>query len=95
MSEEQKASSTQYEVRISGHLDPERAEWFGDMALTVRHTPSGSAITILTGPVADRAALFGILNRIRDLGLTLISVNPTVSDMQDAAGDDTRQEEEK
>ncbi len=88
MSEDRKALSTQYEILVSGHLDPERAEWFGDMTLTVRRTATGDAITVLSGPVADRAALFGILNRIRDLGLTLISVNPTVPDMQDAAGDD-------
>jgi hypothetical protein len=55
--------------------------WFGDMALTVRRTASGSAITVLSGPVGDRAALFGILNRIRDLGLVLISVNPTDPDL--------------
>ena len=52
------------------------------MALTVERTASGSAITVLSGPVTDRAALFGILSRIRDLGLTLISVNPIMPDME-------------
>ena len=95
MSEDHKTLSTPYEIRVSGHLDPERAEWFGDLALVVRHTVSGTAITVLSGPVADRAALFGILSRIRDLGLTLISVNPIVPDTQDTAGDDMQQEEGK
>jgi hypothetical protein len=66
-----------YQIEVAGRLDREWAEWFGNMALTVRHTDQGSTITALTGPVPDRAALFGILNRIRDLGLRLISVNPT------------------
>jgi hypothetical protein len=72
--------STQYEIRVSGRLNLERASWFGDLILTVEHKAGGTAITVLSGPVADRAALFGILSRIRDLGLTLISVNPVGKD---------------
>ena len=87
MSELLNSQPTQYEIRVSGALAPERALWFGELALTVEHTASGTSITILSGPVADRAALFGILNRIRDLGLTLISVNPTVTDSEGAADD--------
>ena len=48
------------------------------MDLATQHTAAGDAITVLSGPLADRAALFGVLSRIRDLGLTLISVNPIV-----------------
>jgi len=95
MSEEQKNPSPQYEIRVSGHLDPGRAEWFGSLALTVEHTAGREAITILSGPIADRAALFGILNRIRDLGLQLISVNPIMLHAQDAVGSDVQQEEGK
>jgi hypothetical protein len=84
MSEGQKAPSTQHEIRVSGHLSPERAKWFGGMALATERTPSGDATTVLSGPVIDRAALFGTLNRIRDLGLKLISVNPIVPDIRDA-----------
>jgi hypothetical protein len=71
-----KMSATYYQIEIAGSLDRERAEWLGNMALAVMRTDQGSTITSLTGPVPDRAALFGILNRIRDLGLRLISVNP-------------------
>jgi hypothetical protein len=76
MSEAQKTQPTQYQIRVAGALAPERALWFGDLALTLEHTAGGDEITVLSGPVIDRAALFGILSRIRDLGLTLISVNP-------------------
>ena len=86
------AAPTEYEIRVSGPLAPERAEWFGNLALTVEQA-SGRAITVLSGPVIDRAALFGILNRIRDLGLTLISVNPIGPDTQDAAVDDLHKEQ--
>ncbi|HEX6268881.1 MAG TPA: hypothetical protein VFZ43_01485 [Anaerolineales bacterium] len=64
-----------YEIRLSGQLREEIAEWFG-MNLTVEQTHPGATITILSGRLPDQAALFGVLNRIRDLGLKLISVNP-------------------
>lgn len=60
-----------YEICVQGQLDPDWAEWFDDFTLT--HRPEG--VTVLTGPVADQAALHGILNKIRNLGLQLISVN--------------------
>jgi hypothetical protein len=69
-----KIHPTTYEIVVSGRVSPERAEWFGEMTLTVLSTDSGQHVTALTGPVADQAALFGILSRIRDLGLKLISV---------------------
>lgn len=59
-----------YEIRIQGYLDSQRASRFEDMTLT--HLPQG--ITLLTGPVVDQAALFGLLHRIRDLGMPLLSV---------------------
>jgi hypothetical protein len=66
---------TWYEIRVSGRLDPQWSEWFGNLSLAVEQTTGASTFTILSGPVADQAALFGVLNRIRDLGLRLISVN--------------------
>ena len=63
---------TQYEIRVEGHLDLSWSVWFD--GLTINHDESGE--TILSGPVADQAALHGLLNRVRDLGLTLISVIP-------------------
>lgn len=60
-----------YEIRIKGHLGPSCVNAFP--GLTVRHEVSGH--TILTGPIADQAALHGVLILIRDLGLTLIALN--------------------
>jgi hypothetical protein len=60
-----------YEICVQGHLDPDWAEWFDDFMLT--HRPEG--FTVLVGPVSDQAALHGLLNKIRNLGLVLISVN--------------------
>ena len=60
-----------YEIRLKGHLDTRWAAWFDGLTLT-RHS-DGS--TIIGGPVADQAALYGLLQKTRDLGLPLISVN--------------------
>lgn len=59
-----------YEICIQGHLSSRREGWFEDM--TVTRLPEG--VTMLVGPVLDQAALYGLLNRIRDLGVPLISV---------------------
>lgn len=68
-----------YEIRIRGHLDKEWAEWFEGLTLT--HTDDGH--TILTGPLADQPALHGVLNRIRNLNLALVSVNRVESNPED------------
>jgi hypothetical protein len=60
-----------YEIRVKGHLAPRWSESFA--GLTMTYTESGE--TILSGPIEDQAALHGILARVRDLNLTLISVN--------------------
>lgn len=65
-----------YEIRLKGHLDADWAEWLGGMSLT--HASDGT--TVLAGPVADQAALHGLLQRLRDLGVTLISVNEDETD---------------
>ncbi len=70
-----KTIPTVFEIKVSGRLSQELAEWFG-LAPHTETTQAGSTVTTLSGPVSDQAALFGILNRIRDLGLKLISVNP-------------------
>ena len=64
-----------YEIRIKGHLDESWADWFD--GLTINHQENGE--TVLSGSLADQAALHGVLNRLRDLGVQLISVN-TVDD---------------
>ena len=60
-----------YEIRVKGHLDAGRAEWFDGLSVT--NTESGEAI--LTGPIVDQPALYGVLVKIRDLGLPLLAVN--------------------
>ena len=60
----------QVEIRIKGHIDQSRTGWFDGFTIT----PGKSRDTILSGEVADQAALFGLLSKIRDLGLELISV---------------------
>ncbi len=69
-----KTHPTTYEIVVGGRISQERADWFGDLTLTVRAMGADKHVTVLSGPVADQAALFGILSRIRDLGLRLISV---------------------
>ena len=59
-----------YQIRIKGHLGREWTDWFG--GLTIRLTDNGE--TLLTGPVVDQAALHGLLRRVRDLGMPLLSV---------------------
>ena len=64
-----------YQIRIEGHLGPRWAAWFGDVSITLEDNGE----TLLTGPVVDQAALHGLLRKIRDLGMPLISairVNP-------------------
>ncbi len=59
-----------YQIRIKGHLGPRWTDWFGGMTITLEDNGD----TLLTGPVVDQAALHGMLRRVRDLGLPLISV---------------------
>ncbi len=64
------AEARRYEIRIEGHLDTRWAAWFEGMSLT--HATDGT--TALDGMVADQAALHGLLQKLRDLGVPLISV---------------------
>jgi len=69
--------SVQYRIRLKGCLDETWSDWFEEMAIA-----SNGAETILTGPVADQAALHGLLIRIRDLNLTLLSVERLALDRE-------------
>jgi hypothetical protein len=60
-----------YQIRIKGQLDAGWIDWFGGMTIT--QEDNGTAL--LTGPVIDQSALYGLLKKIRDLGLPLLSVN--------------------
>ena len=60
-----------YEIRIKGHLDDRWSDWFEGLTITLTHNGD----TLLTGPVVDQAALHGLLKKVRDIGMPLISVN--------------------
>ena len=69
-----------YQIRIKGHLGHQWTDWFKGMTITLEE----SGETLLTGPVTDQAALHGLLKKVRDLGLPLISVNRVESRQVDA-----------
>jgi hypothetical protein len=69
-----------YEIRIKGHLDEQWADWFGGLTVTLK----ADGDTLLTGPIIDQAALYGLLKKVRDLGMPLLSVNPVKPDEADA-----------
>jgi hypothetical protein len=64
-----------YEIRIKGHLDNRWADWFEGLTVTLEDNGE----TLLTGPVVDQSALHGLLRKVRDLGMPLISVIPVES----------------
>ena len=59
-----------YEIRIKGHLDDRWAAWFGGLTMTLEDNGD----TLLTGSVVDQAALHGLLRKVRDVGMPLLSV---------------------
>ena len=60
-----------YEIRLKGHLEARWSKWFDGLAITLEENGN----TLLSGPVADQAALHGLLKKVRDVGLPLLSVN--------------------
>ena len=76
MADEQQSNSdakqpTVYQIRIEGHLGPQRMDWFEGLTITLQEDGN----TLLSGPVVDQSALHGILKKIRDLGMPLLFVN--------------------
>jgi hypothetical protein len=69
-----------YQIRIKGHLDHQWTEWFEGLTITLEDNGD----TLLTGPVVDQAALYGLLKKVRDLGMPLISVDPVKPSQVDA-----------
>lgn len=69
------SQSTIYQIRVKSHLGPEWTDWFQGLTITLEEDGD----TLLTGPVVDQAALHGLLRKVRDLGMPLVSVNPLPS----------------
>ncbi len=69
--------STEYEIRVKGHLDPRWSAWFDGLSLTKE--PDGT--TVISGPVVDQAALHGLLQKLRDVGVPLISITQVSRDV--------------
>jgi hypothetical protein len=75
-------SPGRYEIRLKGHLDSRWAAWFDGLTLT----NESDGTTTIYGPVADQAALHGLLQKVRDLGLPLVSVTQLQPGQSDAPG---------
>ena len=68
----EKAQPLVYQIRIKGHLGRQWTDWFGGLTITLEDNGD----TLLTGPVVDQAALHGLLKKVRDVGMPLLSVSP-------------------
>ena len=73
----------EYEIKVKGHLDERKSYWFEDLTITTGFSEHGTPITTLAGSLVDQAALHGLLAKIRDMNLPLISVNPVEADSSD------------
>ena len=79
-SESERAQPLIYQIRIKGHLGRQWTDWFGDLTLTLEDNGE----TLLTGPVVDQAALHGVLKKVRDLAMPLLSVVRVTPDRAEA-----------
>ena len=70
-----------YQIRLKGHLGRQWRNWFEGLTITLEDNGD----TLLTGPVCDQAALHGLLKKVRDLGMPLLSLNPVGSGLQDTS----------
>jgi hypothetical protein len=70
-----------YQIRIKGHLSHQWTDWFGGLTITLEDNGD----TLLTGPVIDQAALHGLLKKVRDLAMPLVSVSPVEPDQADTS----------
>lgn len=76
MSNNQKEEAIIYQIRIEGQLGQQWIDWFDGLSIN----PGDNGTTLLTGPVIDQSALHGLLKKVRDLGMPLVSVNRMETD---------------
>lgn len=76
MSNKQNEKARIYQIRIEGQLDQQWTDWFEGVSITRQE----DGTTILTGPIVDQSALHGLLKKVRDLGMPLVSVNRIETD---------------
>ena len=74
-----------YQMTVQGYLDERRSDWFDGMAIEPQIDAEGMSVTRLTGEVVDQAALLGLLRKLYDLGLSLLSIERIEFDQSDAA----------
>ena len=70
-----------YQIRVKGHLGRQWTDWFGGLTITLEEGGN----TLLTGPVIDQAALYGLLKKVRDLSMPLLSVNSVEPSREDVS----------
>ncbi len=81
-------TTPQYEIRVRGHLEPRWAAWFDGLSLSIE----SDGTTVIRGPVVDQAALHGLLQKLRDVGLPLVSLTPLPPDASTTEGPVPRHE---
>ncbi len=78
----QSGPATAYEIRVEGVVSEHWSDWFAGLTLSLERKVEGAPVTTLSGHVADQAALRGIVNKLWDLNLTLISIKPLATEPQ-------------
>ena len=74
--------SAVYRIKVRGRLKESWSDWFDGMTIEFLFGPDGMTVTMLTGVIADQSALYGVLNKVRDLGLILLSVERVDPDQE-------------
>ena len=85
MNQPKNSGRGKHEIVVRGHLDEERSYWFEGLTMITSLSEDGTPITTFTGHLVDQAALHGVLAKIRDMNLPLVSVTQVESDPQDEA----------
>jgi hypothetical protein len=80
----EESTSQMYRIRVKGNLDPRWSEWLASMSIVSEQTTDGYPAVVITGPLPDQAALRGVLTRLWDLNLDIISVTRIAAQGEEA-----------